>query len=122
MSIANMADRNAIENEMPWSERDVPKTLFQMLSRTAKKHPNGKAISYQIFSGPTDKAETLTWAELTDKVEQTANLFRSLRVSENDVVAFILPNCTETVLTLLGGAIAGIVNPINPLLEPEQIA
>ncbi len=25
-------------------------------------------------------------------------------------------------MTLLGGAVAGIVNPINPLLEPEQIA
>jgi len=32
-----------------------------------------------------------------------------------------MPNCTETIVTLLGGAIAGIVNPINPLLEPEQI-
>jgi fatty-acyl-CoA synthase len=25
-------------------------------------------------------------------------------------------------VTILGGAVAGIVNPINPLLEPEQIA
>ena len=33
-----------------------------------------------------------------------------------------LPNCTETLLTIFGGAIAGIINPINPLLEPEQIA
>jgi acyl-CoA synthetase (AMP-forming)/AMP-acid ligase II len=37
-------------------------------------------------------------------------------------VAYVLPNCTETVVALLGGAIAGIVNPINPLLEPAQIA
>ncbi|HAV09799.1 MAG TPA: acyl-CoA synthetase, partial [Rhodobacteraceae bacterium] len=50
-----------------------------------------------------------------------ANLFRSLGVGEGDVVAMILPNCTEAVLTLLGGSVAGIVNPINPLLEPEQI-
>jgi len=38
------------------------------------------------------------------------------------VVAFLLPNATETVLTYLGGSVAGIVNPINPLLEPEHIA
>ena len=28
----------------------------------------------------------------------------------------------ETAVTLLGGATAGIVNPVNPLLEAEQIA
>jgi fatty-acyl-CoA synthase/long-chain acyl-CoA synthetase len=37
------------------------------------------------------------------------------------VVAYVLPNSNETVLTLLGGAVAGIVNPINPLLDAEQI-
>ncbi|WP_424987800.1 acyl-CoA synthetase [Microbulbifer sp. S227A] len=122
MSIANLADRNAIENQMPWTGRDVPKTLFQMLSRTASKCPDGKAVSYQILSGPKDKAETLTWAELLQRSVQAANLFRSLGIGETDAVAFILPNCNETILTILGGAIAGIVNPINPLLEPEQIA
>ncbi len=122
MTIANMDDRNRINDEMPWSDRPVPETLYQMLSSTAERFPGSSAISYQIFSGPTDKAETLTWSQLKDKTVQTANLFRSLGVGETDVVAYVLPNCNETVLTLLGGAIAGIANPINPLLEPEQIA
>ncbi len=122
MSIANMADRDAIENEMPWADRDVPVTLYQMLSRTASKHSGEKAVTFQILSGPTDKAETLTWSDMLDKVSQAANLFRSLGIGETDVVAYVLPNCNETVLTLLGGAIAGIAQPINPLLEPEQIA
>ena len=43
-------------------------------------------------------------------------------MGEKDVVAFILPNAMETAVTLLGGAVAGIVNPINPLLEPEKIS
>ena len=43
-------------------------------------------------------------------------------VGPKDVVAYILPNCTETVIALLGGAVAGIVAPINPLLEADQIA
>lgn len=121
MSFAGIADRNAIEAEVPWGERKLPKTLYEMLSGTAGKFPNHKAVSYQIFSGPQDKAETLTWSELHAKVCQAANLFRSLGVGENDVVAYVLPNCNETIYTLLGGAIAGIANPINPLLEPEQI-
>ncbi len=116
------ADARAIEAEMPWEDRDVPTTLYGALTRTRDQYPTGAAVSYQIQSGPKDKAETLTWGDLHSKVTQTANLFRSLGVGETDVVAYLLPNAHETVWTLLGGTVAGITNPINPLLEPEQIA
>ena len=122
MAFATTADVAAIEQESSWADRDIPKTLYGLLSRTAGRFPDNKAVSYQIFSGPTDKAETLTWSELKDKVTQAANLFRSLGIGEKDVVAYVLPNANETLITMLGGAVAGIVNPINPLLEPEQIA
>ena len=121
MTFAGIEDRNAIEAEMPWEKRDLPKTLYALLSNTATKFPNHDAISYQLFSGPKDKAETLSWSALHGKATQAANLFRELGVGPKDVVAYILPNCNETVITLLGGAVAGIVNPINPLLEAEQI-
>lgn len=121
MTFAGLDDRNAIEAEMPFEDRGLPATLYGVLSETAAKYPNNNAISYQIFSGPTDKAETLTWNVLKDKVTQTANLFRSLGIGEKDVVAYVLPNANETVLALLGGAVAGIANPINPLLDAEQI-
>ncbi|MCE0506885.1 acyl-CoA synthetase [Roseivivax sp. GX 12232] len=121
MSFASFADRDAIENEMPWAERDLPKTLYGLLSRTAGKFPDRPAVSYQIFSGPTDKAETVTWRELRERTAQAANLFRSLGIGKDDVVAYVLPNANETIYALLGGAVAGIANPINPLLEPEQI-
>ena len=122
MTFASFEDRNTIENEMQWDQRDVPATLYGQLSKTAAAFPNRPAASFQLLSGPTDKAETLTWSELQAKTVQAANLFRKLGIGENDVVAYVLPNSSETILTLLGGAIAGIVNPINPLLEPEQIA
>ena len=122
MRYAGIEDRNAIEAEMPWEKRDVPKTLYGQLSQTAQKFPSHNAISFQLLSGATDKKETLTWKQLHGKVTQAANLFRSLGVGPKDVVAYVLPNCNETVHTLLGGAVAGIANPINPLLEPEQIA
>ncbi len=122
MSFASIEDRNEIEAEMPWEERDVAKTLYEFLTRAKDRFANRPASSYQITSGPTDKAETLTWAELHAEVTQAANLFRALGVGETDTVAYVLPNANETLVTLLGGAVAGIVNPINPLLEPEQIA
>ncbi len=121
MAFAGIEDIKAIESEMAWEDRNVPATLYRLLSNTAKKFSGRNAVSFQIFSGPTDKAETLTWSELHAKVTQTANLFRKLGVGKDDVVAYILPNANETLFTFLGGAVAGIVNPINPLLEAEQI-
>ncbi|MBY6138918.1 acyl-CoA synthetase [Leisingera daeponensis] len=122
MGFSGIADRDALQNEMPYEARDLPATLYGLLTRTADKFPNSNAVSYQIFSGPQDKAETLTWSTLKDQVSQAANMFRKLGIGEKDVVAYVLPNCTEALVTMMGGAVAGIVNPINPLLEPEQIA
>ncbi len=122
MPYASYADRAAIETEMPWADRDVPKTMYKLLERTKEQFGKRPAVSFQLTSSPKDAGETLTWAELFEKVTQTANLLRSLRVGPNDTVAFLLPNCSETVMALLGGMVAGIANPINPLLEPEQIS
>ena len=122
MSYALPDDLKNIENEVAWKDRDNPKTLYGMISRTVQKFPNHDAVSYQIFSGPKDKAETFSWKELFDKTTQAANMFRALGVNETDVVAYVLPNSNETLLSLLGGAVSGIVAPINPLLDVKQIA
>ena len=119
---ASVADRDAIQNEMPYGERALPVTLYEFLTQTKAAHGDRNALTFQLLSDPKSKAETLTWAGLHGRVTQAANLLRSLGVGEGDVVAYLLPNATETAVVLLGGAIAGIVNPINPLLEPEQIA
>jgi acyl-coenzyme A synthetase/AMP-(fatty) acid ligase len=122
MVYAKVADRDAIENEIPWDARVLPTTTYALLSQTAQKHGLRKAVSFSLLSDPDAKCETLTWDELLDKTGQAANLFRSLGVGENDVVAYLMPNATETILSYLGGQVAGIVNPINPLLDAEQIA
>lgn len=119
---ATLADVKAIEVEMPWDARGMARSMHEFLSRTKAAHGTRPAISYQILSGPGTKAETLTWNDLHAKATQAANLFRSLGVGEKDVVAYVLPNSLETAITLLGGAVAGIVNPVNPLLEAEQIS
>jgi len=122
MSFASVADRDAIENEKPWDARQTPVTTYAQLDKTANAHGARKAVSFSLLSDPESKCETLTWSELRDKTSQSANMFRSLGVGEKDVVAYLMPNATETILTYLGGQVAGIVNPINPLLEAEQIA
>ena len=109
-------------DELSWSELGHPTTLLQMLDRTADRFRDEPAVSFQILADPGSKSETLNWEEFRRKSYQTANLFRSLGIGERDVVAYLLPNSIETALVFVGGAIAGIVNPINPLLSVEQIA
>ncbi|HVG48385.1 MAG TPA: AMP-binding protein, partial [Rubellimicrobium sp.] len=122
MAFAGLADSAAIEAEASWEARDLPPTTWGVLSRTAQRVPDRPALSFQLLSDPKAPAETLTWAEMQGRVAQVANLLRSLGVGEGDTVAYLLPNCTEAALAYLGGQVAGIVNPINPLLEAEQIA
>lgn len=112
----------AVEAEMDWPSRDVPATVHAALERAAARWPDRNAISFQLLSDPKSRAETLTWAALLDQVNRAANLFRSLGVGPQDAVAYLLPNCNETAVTFLAGMTAGTVNPINPLLDVEQIA
>ena len=121
MTFATLQDSLRVTNEMPWEARELPTTVYEMMDGTAAKFPTRPAVSYQLLSGADDPAETLSWQEFHDKVCQAANLFRSLKVAEDDVVALVMPNTMETAIATIGGMIAGIVNPINPLLEPEQI-
>ncbi|MBU2956303.1 acyl-CoA synthetase [Paracoccus sp. 1_MG-2023] len=114
-------DRDRIEREGPYEGRDLPITIYEFLSRTAARFPDRPALSFQLLAGPKDHATTLTWRETLERVTEAANLFRSLGVGPQDTVAYLLPNSIETPVVLLAGATAGIVNPINPLLDAQQI-
>ena len=120
--VATLADKVGVEQEMPITNRWQATTVFELLSQTADRSGTRPAVTFQIKSGASDKAETLSWIDLRERVAQAANLFRKIGIGENDVIAYVLPNCNETAITLLAGATAGIVNPVNPLLEPEQIS
>lgn len=122
MTYATVADRAAIEAQSSYEDRALPRTPWDMLAATVATHGTRPALSYQIFSDPKSKAETLDWATLQARSAQTANLLRSLGIRDTDVVALLLPNCSEIVLSYIGGQVAGIVNPINPLLDADQIA
>lgn len=120
--VAALSDKIAIENAKPVSERWTARTIYEQLTETAAAFPDRPALTFQLQSGPSDPSVTLDWKRLREDVTRAANLFRSLGVGPEDVVAYILPNGVEAPLAFLGGATAGIVNPVNPLLAPEHIA
>ncbi len=120
-TLTTLADKRAIESaplSAQWSARNV----YEMLAQTAKDHPDAPAISFQLKGSASARASTLTWTQYLAQVTQAANLLRSLGVGPEAPVAYLLPNAPETAVTLVAGMTAGVVTPINPLLEAEQIA
>ena len=114
-------DDKASWEAVPLSERWSAKSVYELLAQTAGAQAERPALSFQIRSGESDKAETLTWEQVRARTARAANLFRDLGVQEGDGVAYLLPNCPEAVIALMAGATAGKVCPLNPLLDAEQI-
>jgi len=71
----------------------------------------------------TFKAETLTYAQLADRVARAANGLHALGVRRGDRVAVYAEKRVETVVALLAIAAAGAVFvPLNPLFKTRHLA
>ncbi|WP_415755704.1 acyl-CoA synthetase [Pseudomonas leptonychotis] len=120
-AIKTLHDIQLIE-QTPLAERDLPASTFELISRAAARQPDAPALSF-ILQGSTDEAAyRLSYRQLLGKITQTANAFHRLGLRPGKAVSFLLPNLPHTHFTIWGGEAAGIVNAINPLLDPEHIA
>ncbi|WP_138378840.1 acyl-CoA synthetase [Luteithermobacter gelatinilyticus] len=122
MKVAQLSDIEAIES-VPLEERyDGEFTSYAVIARAARQMPDKPALQFLATAQPEEPPRTLTYGQLFTRVTQTANLFHDLGLGPGDVVSYLLPNLPETHFVLWGGEAAGIVNPINPLLDVEHIA
>lgn len=119
--IRTLHDIELIEST-PLSERDLPCSTFELIRRSAQASPDAPALSFILQGTAEETALRLSYAELLGKVTQTANAFHRLGLRPGKAVSFLLPNLPQTHYTIWGGEAAGIVNAINPLLDPEHIA
>jgi len=118
---ATAADIRAFE-QVAYSERIAAQSTFDALKCGASANPDAPAIQFLPSADPADVPLVVSYRELIAKVTQAANMFHALGVGPNDVVSFLLPLIPEAFATLFGAEAAGIANPVNPLLEPHQIA
>ncbi|HHJ07237.1 MAG TPA: acyl-CoA synthetase [Anaerolineae bacterium] len=116
-----LADIEALE-KTPLSARNLPPTTYQMLQQGAAINPQRIALSFFLQGADYARPTQYTYQHLMNAVNQTANMLNALGVEKNDVVSMVLPNLPQSFFSIWGGEAAGIVNPINPLLEAEQIA
>jgi fatty-acyl-CoA synthase len=106
----------------PLGERWTPQCSLTVLEATTARSPNAPALTFLMQGDAQEKGCTFSYRALLEKVIRAANVFRSVGVVPGRPVALILPNAPDAHFALWGGETAGAAAPINPLLEPKQIA
>jgi fatty-acyl-CoA synthase len=118
--VRSIDDIAAIERA-PYDENVPAHSLYDLLSATAKNHPDRPALtilSEQSFPGP---AASFTHAGLRAEVTRAANLFGALKAGAG-VTAILCPTLPEVPAALLGAQVAGVASAINYLLNVDAIA
>ena len=107
---------------VPLAERHLPESTYDVIRQTALASPDRPALVFFPDGEHYRESVQVTYRQLLGRIHQVANMLAALGVGSNDVVSLLLPNLPQTHFALWGAEAAGIVNPVNPLLEPGQIA
>ncbi len=119
--LASAADVEAFE-KIPYAERIAAASTYDAIKLGASVNPNAPAIQFLANASHEDEPIVISYAQFVARVTQTANALHELGVGPNDVVSLMLPLLPQAFFTLFGAEAAGVANPVNPLLEPHQIA
>lgn len=107
--------------KVPLGERRLPPSTYAALKAQAEKTPDRPALTFFLDATRFEHAHVWDYRQLFANITRAGNAFTHLGLKHDEVIAFILPNLPETHFTIWGGEAAGIVMPINPLLEAAQI-
>jgi fatty-acyl-CoA synthase len=120
-SFATDADVRAFE-QVPYADRVAAQSTYEAIRLGAARDPDAPAIALLPNADPADTPVVITHRDFIARVTQAANMFHALGAGSTDTVSFLLPLLPEALVTLFGAQACGIANPVNPLLEPRQIA
>lgn len=121
-SLARLSDIQALEQQQPLAQRNLPASTYELLQRSASRFGERTALTFLPQGSIQDQPWNIGYAELFAQVTRTANALHRLGIRPGKAVSFLLPNLPQTHYVIWGGEAAGIVNAINPLLEPAHIA
>ncbi|MDP9037972.1 MAG: acyl-CoA synthetase [Acidobacteriota bacterium] len=119
--IATLRDVERIE-QTPLDRRIPFAGVYQALASSAVRHADSVAIRLLESPDPAGKVREILYRDLLKNIHRTANLLQELGVDGENAVSYLLPLLPETHYVLWGGEAAGVVNPINPMLEDRHIA
>ena len=119
--VRSLADVERLE-EVPLAKAITARSTYEVIRNSAQAFGEKTAVTFLRTADPADPPLRWSYRELLEGVHQTANLLQMLGLGPKDAVAVLLPGCYEYHLALWGGAAAGIVQPLNPLLAEEKLA
>jgi fatty-acyl-CoA synthase len=108
-------ERVALESRLPFTN------TYEMIQHGAALAPRSPAISFLPSAEEYRDPIQWTYEDFVRQIHRTANCLGDLGITPRDVVSYLLPNVPEAHFVLWGGEAAGIVNPINPMLEANVI-
>jgi fatty-acyl-CoA synthase len=119
--IKSMRDLDAVEaqpygNFMPYWH------VYDALKAVADQYSTRRALTYIQDVNTANPPKIWSYAELLADIRRAANLFSGLVPGQQPRVAMLLPAIPEAHLTLWGAETAGVVCPINYLLDTQHIA
>jgi fatty-acyl-CoA synthase len=118
--IEGIADVEAIES-LPARSVLAGETVYDCLAAAARIDPARTAIVALAPGGSGDVDAALTYGDYLRRSTAAANLFHHLAGDRRSVVALMLPIVPEALVAAWGATAAGVVNPINPHLEPALV-
>ena len=118
--VRTLADVRQLERT-PLQEAMPVHSTYELLRNSAHAFADKVALSFLTSANPDDAPLEWTYTELFAGVHQTANLLHRLGVQPGDAIAVLLPGCLDYHLALWGGEAAGIVQPLNPLLNDDKL-
>jgi fatty-acyl-CoA synthase len=107
---------------VPYAERIAAQSTYAALQLGAAHNPGAAALQFLPTADPGETPLAVSYAQFLGRVTQTANMLADRGVGPGDVVSFLLPLLPQSFFVLFGAEAVGIANPVNPLLEPGQIA
>ena len=121
-ALRSAADVQAFEASAHYEERIAAQSTYEALQLGAAIAPDAPALQFIASAESLEPAVTLSHAQFLARVTQAGNLFHAHGVGPQDVVSFLLPLLPQAYFGLFGAQVAGIANPVNPLLSPHQLA
>jgi len=108
--------------ETPWPQVTSANNAYELLKEVADRKPDATALTFLPTAALDEDPVIFTHRQLFENITRAANMFYDLAGEKGQCVSFLLPHLPQSHFTFWGAQASGIANPINFLLNPDQIA
>lgn len=107
--------------ETPIEKRLAASNTYDLLRTSAMRFGDRLALTYLPTGTVNDEARTYSYRTFFEEVTKTANFLNAHGARPGEAVSLLMPNLPETHFCLWGAQAAAIANPINPMLNIDEI-